>query len=232
LNKELFYLSRTLYYLLPTFVWDSIKKHHSHSFHNFKHRLFLSHYNKFIGLLIKTKKKFINNISINYSYHSSKNKFSINKFNPPTNISRHTEDIDISIDPHKFGNKSYDPLDKTNSKWFINFSDSEIPHEVSTLLQFGDRFCLPTYLDKKFAIHEFIKDVESNSFFHSFNKQTLIRNITIPQLYKFLKNTPSINPVDTKLIQLLNATKHFCHNNRNIIFTRADKGNITVAMGG
>jgi len=43
-------------------------------------------------------------------------------------------------------------------------------------------------------------------------------------------NTPPTNPVDTKLIQLLNATKHFCQNNRNIIFTRADKGNVTVAM--
>jgi len=36
--------------------------------------------------------------------------------------------------------------------------------------------------------------------------------------------------VDTKLIQLRNTTKHFCYNNRNIIFTRADKGNVTVAI--
>jgi len=49
LNKELSYLSRTLHHLFPVFVWDSIIKHHSRSFYNFKHRLFLSHYNKFHG---------------------------------------------------------------------------------------------------------------------------------------------------------------------------------------
>jgi len=80
------------------------------------------------------------------------------------------------------------------------------------------------------AIHEFIKDIESNVALHKSNKQILIRNIAIPQLHKYLKSTPSINPSDDRLIHLLNATKHFCHNNRNIIFTRADKGNITVAM--
>jgi len=54
--------------------------------------------------------------------------------------------------------------------------------------------------------------------------------MTIPQLYKFLNSTPPINPLDSKLIQLHKKTKHFCQNNRNIIFTRADKGNVTVAI--
>jgi len=85
-------------------------------------------------------------------------------------------------------------------------------------------------LNKKVAIHEFIKDLESNVVLHKSNKQTLIRNIAIPQLHKYLKNTPHMNPSDDRLTHLLNVTKHFCHNNRNIIFTRADKGNITVAM--
>jgi len=36
--------------------------------------------------------------------------------------------------------------------------------EVSTLLQLGERFSLPIYhdRDKRLAIHEFIKDVESD----------------------------------------------------------------------
>jgi len=38
-------------------------------------------------------------------------------------------------------------------------------------------------LNKKVAIHEFIKDIESNTVFHNSNKQTLIRNISIPQLF-------------------------------------------------
>jgi len=35
---------------------------------------------------------------------------------------------------------------------------------------------------------------------------------------------------DSKLIRLHNATKQFCNNNKDLIFTRADKENITVAM--
>jgi len=41
---------------------------------------------------------------------------------------------------------------------------------------------------------------------------------------------PSKLPSDSKLIHLLHTTKQFCKNNQNIIFIRADKGNITVAM--
>jgi len=45
-----------------------------------------------------------------------------------------------------------------------------------------------------------------------------------------MKNTPPKLSSDSKLIHLLHTTKQFCKNNQNIIFTRADKGNITVAL--
>jgi len=41
--------------------------------------------------------------------------------------------------------------------------------------------------------------------FHKSNKQ-IIRNIIIPQLYKFLKNTSSIELSDNKLIHIHNWT--------------------------
>jgi len=47
-------------------------------------------------------------------------------------------------------------LEYTNKKWFINLSITVIPQDVYTLLQFGDKFCLPI-LNKKTAIHEFIR---------------------------------------------------------------------------
>jgi len=231
LSKELSFLSRSLHRLLPSFVWDSITKHHSYSFNNFKHRLFVSHYNKFMGLLTKMENESIkNSTSINYTYQGAKKKYCIDKFSSPISILPNPNDIKISINPHEFNNKSNVSLDHTNNKWFLNLSNSVIPKEVSTLLQFGERFSLPTHLNKKRAIHEFIKDIESNMALHKSNKQILIRNIAIPQLHKYIKSTPSVNPSDYRLIHLLNVTKHFCHNNRNIIFTRADKGNITVAM--
>jgi len=58
----------------------------------------------------------------------------------------------------------------------------------------------------------------------------LIRNLAIPQFYKFIKNK-IVSPQSTeKITYLLNMTKKFCKNNKNIIYTKADKGNVTVAM--
>jgi len=76
LNKELFSLSRSLYRLLPNFIWESIKKHHFYSFSNFKNRLNLSHYKKFMGLLTKKNRESIGKITkINYTFLSTNKKY-------------------------------------------------------------------------------------------------------------------------------------------------------------
>jgi len=136
----------------------------------------------------------------------------------------------LAIDPEKFTKKFNSPLEHTNKKWFLNLTNKMIPPEVTRLLQFGEKFCMPIYFNKKLAIHEFIKDVESNMSVRNSNKQTMIRSITIPHFYKFLKSSPTNNYIDLKLDRMHNATKEFCRNNPNVIFTRADKGNITVAL--
>jgi len=84
------------------------------------------------------------------------------KFDLPSDT--HMYANDITINPKKFSIKEKNFLEHTNSKWFINLSNTTIPQEVSTLLQFGDRFCLPMQSNKKFAI---IFSVSSVSFFNS-----------------------------------------------------------------
>jgi len=154
----------------------------------------------------------------------------LKKHNQPLDICSNSNDVNITVNPEKYtNNESFNP-DHVNSKWFLNLSKIDLPHQVSTLLQFGGRFCLPTHINKKLAIHEYIKDIESNSTFQNSNKQSLIRNIAIPQFYKFLKNTQPRNQWDDNIMYKLKITNQFCKNNKNIIFTRADKGNITVAL--
>jgi len=171
LNSELSHLSDSLLHLLPNFVWYSIKKHHSLVFNNFKDRSHFSHHKKFLGLLMKRHNDSINNISkINYTFHHASKKFHWNNNNPSINKTTTPQNTNVIIDPHNFNSKFNDVLDHTNNKWFINLSDINIPHEVSILLQLGERFCLPMHLDKKYAIHEFIKDIESNASFHETKK--------------------------------------------------------------
>jgi len=112
----------------------------------------------------------------------------------------------------------------------MNLSNTTIPQEVSTLLQFGDRFCLPMLSNKKQAIHEFIKDIESNMTAHKINNQFLIRNTAIPQFHKFLKNKSPRNIINENLLYMEHITKQFCRDNHNLIFSKADKGNITVVL--
>jgi len=223
LNKDLAYSSNALHRLLPRHVWNSITKHHSFLFDRFKWTIHSSHRKKFMGLLTKTHMELINKIPrINYTFSHTNNNFRFNNnLMPLTNKQSLSDDFNILIDPHKFGVNLDDSLDHTNNKWFINLSNINIPQEVSTLLQLGEKFCLPIR-NKKQAIHEFIKDIESNMNLHN---QIMIRNIAIPQFHKFIKNNPSDSSLHKKLSYLAHKTRLFCCNNSQIMFTRADKGN-------
>jgi len=126
-------------------------------------------------------------------------------------------------------NNTKNLLEHTNNKWFINLSTTVIPQDIFTLLQFDDRFCFPIHLNKKIAIHKFIKGIKSNTIFHKTNNQISNCNTAIHQFHKFLKSKFAKNVIDENLIHMQNSTKQF-YDNQNIIFTRADKRNITVAM--
>jgi len=124
-----------------------------------------------------------------------------------------------------------DPLNHTNNKWFINLTNVSIPIKVSNLLQLGGNFGFPiAKFSKKNAIHEFIKDVEIHNRHITETEKSKIRNITIPFFHRLIHKKIREKKIDNKLIELKNATAKFCKNNPNIIFTRADKGNVSVAM--
>jgi len=94
----------------------------------------------------------------------------------------------------------------------------------------GERFSLPTNLNKKLAVHETIKDLESNIKSANIENQIRIRNTIIPQLHKILHLKSPKNLVDEKLISMTNYTKNYCRKNHDVIFTRVDKGNVTIAL--
>jgi len=57
-----------------------------------------------------------------------------------------------------------------------------------------------------------------------------IRNTVIPHFHRFLCRRNEQNTVKREIISLHRITKKFRKENPNIIFTRADKGNVTVAL--
>jgi len=83
------------------------------------------------------------------------------------------------------------------------------------------------------VIHEFIKDLENYRYFNRYfneSEKTKIRNIIIPFFHRFIYNKVSSDVTEKPLLFLKKLTTSFCKNNSNIIFTRADKGNVTVAL--
>jgi len=85
-------------------------------------------------------------------------------------------------------------------------------------------------MKKNKTIIEFIKNIE-----HSIKKlpettQNEIRNCTISTLNNLSSLPFCINSTDKKLNELLKHTNEFLRNNPNIILSRPDKGNVTVAL--
>jgi len=84
--------------------------------------------------------------------------------------------------------------------------------------------------EKEKVTVEFIKHIEKNIFNFNDSISNSIRNDAIPILYKW-NYTDLAFDVNQKLInRWITATIRFMKDNQNIMFTRADKGNVTVVL--
>jgi len=134
---------------------------------------------------------------------------------------------EVIIPPNKFNLHS--PLNELHDKWLVNLSGKTIPLEVQLLLQLGDRFDLPLLKkDNKKMIVEFIKCIEKNLFGELETISSQVRNQTIPIIKRLLKINN--HQTDKLVLGWLNNTKKFVKENPDILFTKADKGNATVAL--
>lgn len=126
-------------------MWTEIIKHHSISFNNYHRKQYSKHKNKFRWLLYNLNiNKFKKIERINYYCNIDESKtteqirYSFLKKNDTLNMSE--INLTINIDPSKFNMNGPNPLNHTNKKWFINLTNSDIPSQVSNLLQLGS-FC-------------------------------------------------------------------------------------------
>jgi len=75
-----------------------------------------------------------------------------------------------------------------------------------------------------------IKNNEKNIFKFNYAVNNSIRNDAIPILLKLKDNNLTQNSYSDSINKWVIATKTFINKNPNILFTRADKGNVTVAL--
>jgi len=152
-------------------------------------------------------------------------------FSSPT--IRHTVNkdlVEVNLDPKEYSTiKKFSPLNDVNDKWFINLSHHNIPRQVQCLLQLGQNFSMPV-INIKNSITQLIKNIENNIIKLDAEIQTEIRNRSIPILHNMLSKPRHNNLTDVDIIELLEVTKKFLKSNPDIIYTRADKGSVTVAL--
>jgi len=122
-------------------------------------------------------------------------------------------------------------FDNVNNEWFCNLSNIEIPTDVQLLLQLGHRFNLPvTLADKERTVVEFIKNIEKNISKLNDDICHSIRNDSLPILNKFNNFNPRSNRYNNLINHWSASTKEFTKNNPDLLFTKADKGNVTVVL--
>jgi len=136
----------------------------------------------------------------------------------------------VTLHPSSFANSQ--PLSSIFSirdKWLMNLSSKPIPKNVQLLIQLGDNFALSTFNKNKLT-KEIIKSVESNIKKFPPATHNVIRNRSISIINNLTSFSPQRNPIDNHIMKLKKYTQQFLKNNSNVILTRADKGNITVAL--
>jgi len=189
-----------------------LSKHKKNYYRNIKRIEYFCNVPKNIPITNEQKK-------IQYTYSSS-----------PIPQSSNNEVINITIDPCIYTNKqNINSLETINKKWFVNLTHHVIPNKVQCLLLLEQNFALPS-TNTKYIIHQLIKNIENNINKLHPDIQTEIRNRCIPLIHNLTSTQLHTDPKNNNIHKLFNITKNFTKNNPNIIFTRANKGNITVAM--
>jgi len=134
------------------------------------------------------------------------------------------QSVKINIKPDYFDLHSN--IEDPHEKWFINLSGTNIPKNVQTLLQLGDRFNLPITNSRPIKF-EFIKSIERNIDMCPENLQWSIRNGAI-SIIQNLRLKLDYN--DKFLLNSLKQTRKFLVEHPDILITKADKGNTIVAL--
>ena len=133
----------------------------------------------------------------------------------------------ISIHPDSFPSRRSFSLFTVRDGWFLNLSFFDIPINIQCFLQLGENFTLP-FNNKNKIIFDCIKNVESSTQRMSIDKKIAVTNHSIPILNNIISSPIFTSPIDKLLLKMESDTRIFVSAHPNIIFTHADKGNVTL----
>lgn len=232
-HTHIFKISRSLYRDIPMFVCNSFFTRQHRSLYSFFTRQQEKLINKFNRLLSEHYRDTRDIRPVRYFYcppSQSDSDHNVNFSFKPVNNRNGAQGwgSEVRVDPSCFKGRPQLPL-PLNKKWFVNLSSIQIPEDVQCLLQLGDNFSLPFSNRDKLTM-DFIKNIECSLTKLPSATQITIRNRSI----NIINNLPNYSfpesDFNTYIRHLFSSCKEFFKRNDNLIVTRADKGNITVAL--
>ena len=120
----------------------------------------------------------------------------------------------------------HDPVES----WFTNLTDTQFPPAVANTLSLGKNFGIP-FRHKTIPTKHIIADFESN--IHKINEgdrnEARLKLVNCINTYSHQIRNPT-NNFQKQIIHNSQLTKTFLKNNPNILITKADKSNTTVAI--
>uniref|UniRef100_A0A0C9RM79 AI1 protein n=1 Tax=Fopius arisanus TaxID=64838 RepID=A0A0C9RM79_9HYME len=145
-----------------------------------------------------------------------------NRNNRSRNQSRPFES-GYSLDPH-FPCVSRE----IREKWLINLTEEYIPDDVLDVACLGKKFGVPIIRKKDIPVSNIIASIESNMNIIEKDQRNAIRSICVDVISNFLRQR--VTPRFPQLLEKVKAAKIFKISHPDIIFLKADKGNVTVAV--
>lgn len=121
-----------------------------------------------------------------------------------------------------------------HSKWIINNSNKNVPNNVLRFLSLGGKFGLPfnhnSKQDSKLFTLNVIKNFEQNSYRLNNNLLNDTRNCIANSLNRLKNKRKHQNFISKHILSEFSKCKKFLAENKDILVTRADKGQVTVIM--
>ena len=128
----------------------------------------------------------------------------------------------ICLNKHK-NNNNPDP-------WLINYSNTTLSASVSDIIRLGDKFSSSSVSSKNEHIFEIVKDLETSIHKIPEEKQDEFRHKVLSLSSKYINKPKHISDFDRLIAKNIKYTQEFLKDEKQLLVTKADKGNITVVL--
>ena len=140
-----------------------------------------------------------------------------------------TNNTNLNQNNMNLNHNSIDSANENVNKWLINLTKNSLPDYVENVLSLGEKFNFCPQTDKKSVLHIY-KNLENFIQMNELPDVDLVREKIVHCIIKDGKNKKHLTSFEKNLQYNIKKTRTFLRHNKDLLITRADKGNATVII--